>query len=313
MSDMTTSLTEAGQQHEPTPAGQKQVARPEVPLLGQALGTPQPSWETQLSTELYPWLGDHRFRGRMVFPGMGYLELAVAAGRALRPEATVTLHAVKFPRACLISDSQPPTLQTIVQTEDGTFTIHGRRSTKAAWTLHARGLLRFEKNDASPGPLRLTEIWDRCPTDIPRDDCYRLFREHGLDYGSAFQGINQMWRGQGECLARLDIPQSIAGLPTGMPLHPATVDACLHVLFGTVYAPADSAVEAAGYCIYLPLEVAEVRVHGYGGETLWSHGRLLERSDDSIVAEVRVFEETGRIVCEALGLHCQAVGKGAKE
>ena len=61
------------------------------------------------------------------------------------------------------------------------------------------------------------------------------------------------------------------------------------------------------------LTPGEVRDHGARGDTLWSHGRLLEQDADAIVAEVRVFEETGRLVWEALGLRCQAVAKKAHE
>lgn len=281
-----------------------------LPLLGQSLGTPQPSWETSLDRQLYPWLNDHRFRGRMVFPGMGYLELGHAAGRTLHPEASLALHDVRFSRACLISENQPPTLQTIVQAESGEFTVHGRRSAKAGWTLHARGFVRPDLEDQSTDSVKLTEIWDRCPIDVPRDDCYRLFHERGLDYGPAFQGIDQMWRGQGECLARIQVPAQVrqAG-----PLHPATVDACLHVLLGAVM-PGDGAQDSATGNLYLPVEVAEVDVHDHvADEMLWSHGRLTERTADSIVAEIRVFEETGRVVWEARGLRCQAVGGGAQD
>src|SRR5262245_39944363 len=92
------------------PADATALMRSTVPLLGQSLGTPQPSWESSLDRQLHPWLSDHRFRGRMVFPGMGYLMLAHAAGRTLHAEAPLVLRDVKFLRACLISESQAPTL-----------------------------------------------------------------------------------------------------------------------------------------------------------------------------------------------------------
>jgi acyl transferase domain-containing protein len=277
-------------------------------LLGRALGTPQPSWETSLDRQIYPWLDHHRFRGRMVFPGMGYLDLGHAAGKTLHPEAALALHEVKFSRACLISENQPPTLQTIIQAESGEFTVHGRRSAKAGWTLHARGFVR-PRPQATTEPVKLTDIWDRCPIDIARDDCYRLFRERGLDYGATFQGIDQMWRGEAECLARIAVPAQL-GAANGW-LHPATVDACLHVLLGAVL-PSDGQPDAVGN-IYLPVEVAEVHVQPPTGETLWSHGRLAEHSADAVSADVCVFEETGRVVWEARGLRCQAVASGAPD
>jgi len=280
-----------------------------TPLLGRVLGTPQPSWETSLDRQFFPWLDDHRFRGRMVFPGMGYLDLGHAAGISLHPDTPLALHDVKFSRACLISENQPPTLQTILQAESGEFTVHGRRSAKAGWTLHARGFVR-PNQDAATEPQRLTDIWDRCPIDLARQDCYRLFHERGLDYGPAFQGIDQMWRGQGECLARIDVPKQLKDADRW--LHPATVDACLHVLLGAIL-PGDGSPSHATCPVYLPVDVAEVHVHAPSGETLWSHGRISEQSAYAIVADIRVFEETGRVVWEANGLRCQAMGGGVPE
>lgn len=293
--------------HEKEDLRQRRIGRPDNPFLGQALGTPEPSWETQLDLYKYRWLGDHRVRARAVFPGVGYVELALAAAAALRPEATHVLEDVHFPETCLLSENQATVLQTTLHLEDGSFSIHGRRpgtpGTSGQWTLHARGTLRSRSRTRPPTPVQLADIWDRCPVEVPRADCYRRFHEQGLDYGLSFQGIDQLWRGEDECLARIDIREGVRGLPSTAPLHPATMDACLHVVLGAAKA-------MGGDSLYLPVQIAEVRVHGCSGDTLWSHGRIVEKGRGYLVADVRVFEESGQVVWEALGLRCQLVGSG---
>lgn len=291
---------------------QRRIGRPENRLLGQSLSTPEPTWETRLDSQLLPWLNDHRVKGRMVFPGVGYLELALAAARASQPESSHLLEDVKFVRACMIPDNKVIVAQTVIHPEDNTFSIHGRRQgAQGNWTLHARGVVRATPSSTAATAVKLTEIWDRCPVEMPREECYQLFRERGLEYGPTFRGIDQMWRGDGECLARIEIPESIRGATWARPLHPATVDACLHVVVGAIAGAENT--NSGGPNVYLPVEISEVRVHRWSGETLWSHGRLVEKGRGYVVADVRVFEETGQVVWEALGLRCQAVAGAAKE
>src|SRR5262249_44141093 len=51
------------------------------PLLGERSDATQPCWNVQLDTADLGYLADHRVKNAIVFPGAGYVEMALAAAR----------------------------------------------------------------------------------------------------------------------------------------------------------------------------------------------------------------------------------------
>ena len=47
-------------------------------------------------------------------------------------------------------------------------------------------------------------------------------------WGPAFRGVNQLWIGDGECLARILMPELIINYTARICPHPAALDACFH-------------------------------------------------------------------------------------
>ena len=158
----------------------------------------------------------------------------------------------------------------------------------------------------------LDEIRQRCPIEIAQDDCYSQIREAGLDYGPAFRGVSRLWRGEEECLAKIEIPAAIAGDKMAGPLHPAAMDACFHFLGTMGFRQAKSGSQN-GQGAFLFVEIAELQAYTWTGQPLWSRVWLTERGRDQTVVNCQVFEETGALVWEGRGLRCQAIGFGDRD
>src|SRR5436305_7052848 len=54
--------------------------------------------------------------------------------------------------------------------------------------------------------INLAVVQARCQRQISTTECYQRCRELGINYGPAFQGIEQLSVGEGEALARLRLP-----------------------------------------------------------------------------------------------------------
>src|SRR5262249_23131414 len=141
----------------------------------------------------------------------------------------------------------------------------------------------------------LGEIRGRCPADISGEECYCRLRSLGLEFGPAFQGIERLWQGDREALGLIRLADSLQHHLEDYQFHPAVLDACWQVIFGALpwQAPED---EGAGVC--LPVEIEQVRFYGRPAGRLWCHARLVEKYRTGMVADVRAYDDGGRLLVE---------------
>jgi amino acid adenylation domain-containing protein len=284
------------------------------PLLGRALRTPCLCWENRLDRQALMYLDDHRMMGRVLLPGVAYLEMALAAAADASLPGPHGLQDVKFVTACFLPDVQPVVLQTIFNRDEASFTVCSQASgsTKSS-TTHAHGVIRALPETGNDQLFSLADARRRCQEEVPAGECYDLMRATGLEYGPCFQGIVQMWQGQGEALARLRAPEGIVDQLPEYHFHPALLDACIQVVFGTVPIAAARSAKGAGRGVALPVGVDQVRLFGRPEAQLWCHARLLEHDRQGLVADVRAYDDSGRLVWEARGLRCKAVGREGED
>jgi acyl transferase domain-containing protein/NADPH:quinone reductase-like Zn-dependent oxidoreductase/SAM-dependent methyltransferase/acyl carrier protein len=297
--------------HEPEDARVFRLGKARHPLLGRTMKTPQPTWEGAFDPQRLAYLEDHKVLGRVVIPAMAYLEMALAAGHELFPTAPcLCLEQVKLDKACFLADGAGPAVQTVYNPDESTFKIFTRPSTSTgAWTTHVGGVLRARTDVTLPSVPTVEQLQKRCARALAIAENYARFVEMGLIYGPTFQGIQQLSQGDGEALGEIGAPHG-ADQAVGYYFHPAVLDACIQVIFGAL--PSSEGEHLGiGRGVYLPVEVAEVRVYGAPTARLWSHAQLVERTTQSITADVRVYNESGQLTWEARGLRCQAVGADA--
>ncbi|MCG3178713.1 MAG: L-threonine 3-dehydrogenase [Phycisphaerae bacterium] len=286
------------------------------PLLGCPMGLPLPAWEQTIEAagEATGFLTDHRVQGQVVFPAAAYLELA-AAVRAQQPNAGtgVVVENVQFHRA-MFPGATGRSVCTTFDPVGLTFRVFGRSSAESGgdpWQLHADGKAlpglpaASAEADAS-GQAELAAIRARCTVEIGPDECYARLAEQGLEYGPAFRGIERLFSGPGEALARIvpSPPIAAAAAAGAFHVHPAILDACLQAVLGAT--PSQSAAEA-GAC-YLPVAVDRMSVTGpLDGRPLWCHVYDVARRAEELTASLAVLDDGGRRLVEIRGLRCRSV------
>ncbi|MFG2353530.1 SDR family NAD(P)-dependent oxidoreductase [Streptomyces sp. NPDC048521] len=216
-----------------------------------------------LSLDAHPWPADHAVDGVVLLPGTAFLELALHAGRQtdcaevedLTLEAPLALPATGDTR-----------LQVLVGPADAEgrrpVTVHSRPATdgtgqEADWTRHASGTVRPTTAPA-PSAAPAGVPWPPTgaePVDV--DAFYPLLAERGYGYGPGFQGLRAAWRRDGQLFAEVRLPGG-----DGFTLHPALLDAALHVL------ALEAATEPADGGIRLPFAWSGVRLHATGATAL---------------------------------------------
>jgi len=205
------------------------------PLLGAVTslaGEEQTLLSGRISLKTHAWLADHVIHGSAILPGTAFVELALRAGEEAGAE-TIEELALEAPLA--LPEQGAVQLQVKVGPSDDTgrraITIHSRLEVEVdaeaeEWSLNASGSLGLERACPAadlgqwppPGaePIEVEEIYDRMV-------------ELGVDYGPAFEGVKAAWRQGSELFAEAQLPERQSSEAGGYGIHPALLDAALHV------------------------------------------------------------------------------------
>jgi acyl transferase domain-containing protein/acyl carrier protein len=289
--------------HESEASAQHRLADPVHPLLQRRVESPDLTWEANVAVNLPSYLSGHSIHGSVVYPAAAYIEMALAAARELGSDRPVLEH-LQFRRALAVSKGTVQQLRLTVDAQQASFSVHSRpRESAQPWTLHVAGHLRLAREAPASRPVRLDSIQRRCPIELTGEHCYKALRARGLEYGGVFLGLQTLWQGKDEALGRIQCAAA-AGQDFGdYLLHPAMLDACFHVLMGTM---ALDGTATAG--TYLPVQIGRFRLRARPSTPIvWSHARLTARSTTSLAGDLLILGEDGAIVAEITAFKCQHV------
>ncbi|MFF0580210.1 polyketide synthase dehydratase domain-containing protein, partial [Streptosporangium saharense] len=179
----------------------------------------------RIDAETAPWIHDHVVAGRTLLPATAFLDMVARAGDEVG-HGRVTELTMETP---LVLGDTPMSVQVIlgVPGEDGerAVSVHARDGEDRPWVRHASGSIAPARANDAPSlpewppsgaePLALTGEYDR-------------LAEAGHRYGPTFRGLRKAWRAGEDLFADVVLPEEVDG--SGYGLHPALLDATLHVL-----------------------------------------------------------------------------------
>ncbi|MCX6047813.1 MAG: type I polyketide synthase, partial [Chloroflexi bacterium] len=233
------------------------------PLLGGELNLAPAVrvWEGELDRRHLGYLDDHRVQNTIIYPGAGYLEMALAvAAQAGAPGqiAQVVFHKA-LPLAPSTVENAAPRFQVVLAGDTIDIYSQAQQSDAApSWVHHATSKLQRAPATPSVADLALHALRKQFAQPIEQTQCYQQFRALGLNYGPAFQGITQLWRAPGEALAELHLHESIAATQTDYQLHPVLLDLCLQTFLGVMAA---DVADQAQPTVFLPVQIDQIIIH----------------------------------------------------
>ncbi|MGQ0836940.1 type I polyketide synthase [Actinokineospora sp.] len=247
----------------------------EHPLLGAAMamaGTDEVVLTGQVSLPTHPWLADHRIGGVVLFPGTGFVELAVRAGDQV---GCARLDKLTLLAPLVLTEHDAVALQVRVGGADDSggreVTVHSRPAVAAAepWTLYASG--RLSATGTAAGGFDVT-VWP--PADavaVDLDGGYARLADAGFGYGPVFQGLRSAWRDAAGLYIEVALPEQAVDADA-FELHPALLDAVLHA---TEYVEGIDVGESL-----LPFQWCGVTLHAAGASVL--RVRVTHTGPDSV-------------------------------
>lgn len=254
-------------------------------------------WRCHLDTHLHPGLVDHRLGEQTIFPGTGFLEMALAVAREWLERDDVILSRFAILNPLDLSNGQTREVLTRVSPGSGTLEIFSRpRLSEVAWLLHCRckvqtgagAAARFD-GKTPPGGRTMTP-----------EALYAVADASGLHYGPSFRLVRDVTlHGEDAITVDLEAP----GDEAPFLLDPMRLDACAHGLF-TVF-PSLRAVERG--VAYIPVWLEEVGLVRPHVPPVRAVIRIRSTSERSIVADVHILGAEGDVVAVLRGVRSQAV------
>lgn len=288
------------EEHSAAPAAAP--ARRGHPLLGRRVAADEGehAWEGPVDLSRNAYLADHRVQGSVILPGTAYLELFASAARDLHGEAPVAIGEVRYHHALFLDpDSAPPILRVSVAGDR--CQAHSRTSTDDPWQLHAEARLQpIEHGEADPHE-GFDAIRSRCTEYQAGHEFYPWHAKRGNQWNGTFQAVSELWRRDGESLARLTCPDALVGSLAAHRFHPALLDASGHSMVA-----ARPAIAEGQDNVFVLGGIDEFRLYRSPGPRIWTHARLRPTSrEDSFVGDVDILDEDGTLVARFLGLRLQ--------
>ncbi|KAM0439782.1 hypothetical protein ACHAPT_000877 [Fusarium lateritium] len=216
----------------------------------------EPRWRGFLRISENPWIQDHQVQKTIIYPAAGMVTMALEGiCQLIKDDTTLlgyeitdmridkamivpsTAHglemAMNFKRASPVATDQKnsPRFE---------FSIYSKQL-DASWEQHATGLIQARHKQGEwkatfrRHQKRYESIEATCEESIVPRQLYELLDIVGMNYGTLFQNITQIRKGDNVCVSQVCVPDTKSKMPAKFEydhlIHPATLDSMFQTLF----------------------------------------------------------------------------------
>ena len=261
---------------------------------------------------------EHRVYETAILPETAYLEMAIAAGAIVAKSKNLCLQDVVIAKALMLPKDEVKTVQVILIPKESSiysFEIYSFASAadenngKTSWILHASGKLLVNEKESLAHQLDLAILQQRCTQQILPESLYQRFQQQGMDYGSSFQGLEQIWRHEREALGKIRLPSELVSEVGEYQIHPVLLDTCLQVLEAISF-------DESQQNTYVPIGLERLILCGRPSVSMWSYARVRveedgERQQQLLSADLELFATSGELIAVLKGVQLKAVRREA--
>ncbi|MEK3951688.1 SDR family NAD(P)-dependent oxidoreductase [Paenibacillus sp. FSL H7-0703] len=250
------------------------------------------------------FLKDHVVNGRKVLSGAACLEMVRAAvdqatGSDEGGPTGICLKNVVWARPIIVEHG-PLQLHIGLFLDDHqeiSYEIYGEsEEADAGIVIYSYGSAA-RRSAAEVPALNIKDLQNVCSRNFDPTQLYRVFRDMGMDYGPGHQGIEMVYAGEGQVLAKLCLPSSVSDNQSQFVLHPSMIDSALQATIGLTLG--SSEIKPS-----LPYAIQEVEIIKNCSSIMWA---LIRYNADGIAEEkaqkldIDLSDETGAICVRIKG------------
>ncbi|OAA35189.1 Beta-ketoacyl synthase [Metarhizium rileyi] len=240
-----------------------------LPLLGSpcpTMGARERYWRGMVRLDEEPWIRDHEIQGSILYPGAGFLIMAIEAAsqqaNEQRKVSAFRLRDVHLDAALVVTDNS--TAEAILQLRPHLLAPGSSQSSWMEFTVNSSidggalrqncsGLIMIEyEADADSAMARerslesdtVCDLYKKtyisCRQSVDVAKFYSRLASLGLTYGPAFANLTEIRRtGNGQCTGAVRVPAVESLVPPAYRshphvIHPGTLDAIFHLAFAAL-------------------------------------------------------------------------------
>ncbi|KAJ7214322.1 hypothetical protein GGX14DRAFT_550479 [Mycena pura] len=244
----------------------------------------------KLNQSTHPDLAQHIINDEPIFPATGFIEIVLEAGANC-------LWNIEF-KSILSLSGQDDVGISLQYLDERWAIVSNARSTSRRE--HARGCMTFSALvDETPSIAdNVEELWGRLPQ-LDLHDFYR-FLQPLFGYGPSFRRVMRCHGGPSQAIAEI-MGLTMEESSRGFLLHPALLDACLHILLHPAISKNERDV------MYLPSQLEHFTLHrrNYDRTNWLSYISLRTWTPKTRTYDIFVADSSGLAICELRGLTVQ--------
>ncbi|MGZ8239549.1 MAG: beta-ketoacyl synthase N-terminal-like domain-containing protein, partial [Methylobacter sp.] len=249
------------------------------------------------------FLSDHIVQGQKLLPGVAYLEMARAAlSHALGHEQqfhALRLNNIIWTKPLAVTDGAVEVAISLNAQANGSISY---QVSSGQAQLHNQGVALTEA-PKKPEPLGLSVLQaDIDQTGVTADLCYAALESAGVQYGPAQKGLQSVYTGRNQVLAKLVVPDVIADTAELYALHPAIMDSALQATIAL--ALTGQSVESGQRPVLLPFALESLDIFAPCQPVMWAWIRASATpaaGDELQKLDIDLCSEQGEMCVRMLG------------
>ena len=282
------------------------------PLLGSPISLAgaenESRFESFIDNDSPSWMPEHEVMGATVFPGAGFIEMAIQAanGKAIvnaafeqpiRPTGRTALQTVIRTSAKKEAEGGD---KTETESETSTEQLETFASAKDSqnWSRHFG--CQFAPIAERPATVDLQQLKNDLAETAEPADFYQKMAAIGLNYGPAFQAINEFRFSESQVLAKLNTQTDVRGYN----VPPTLLDAALHSL-------AVGLLKSDDGNLFLPVGIGRVDCYTAIENEAWCIATWKQNEGQTRTADLKLVSESGDVLMSITDLTVKQVNLAA--
>lgn len=282
-------------------------------------------WRNILKLDEVPWLRGHRFQNQVLFPGAGYVALALEAsktlfdGRAVKLLEIENLHIFKAitleedgPGTEIISSlnliNRPNQDAGILTADFSCYSCQDEEKDALHHSASCRVHVTFGNPSDDTLPSRVSGLVEPSQIPVTTENFYDSLLDIGLQYTDLFRTIDKVSRRGHKATASTTKPSS-----SGLMVHPALLDVCFQAVIAALCFPGDGTL----WTTYLPVRIERLRVNPMLCERQTPkvdiYAQINEGSSKTLSGDMEAFGPDGKLEIQLEGLSCVSFSKPTAE